>query len=683
MTNNLPPISPAYRTKLISAIISISVFFIVYFVLILISLALIFLLGYGAVKIIALHANYLTLVLALGLFSIGLVVFYFLIKFIFIKNTYSTRHLIEVDRNKQPELFALIDEIVAETAVKMPGKVFLSPDVNASVSYNSVFWSMFLPVKKNLTIGVGLINSTTVGELKAVLAHEFGHFSQKSMKIGGYVNQAEKIIFDTVYNNREYEQTIKNGSGYWAFQLSGMISVGFISAFQYILKFFSDFIFKNNASLRREMEFHADAVATYVTNPQEQISSLLRLDLSNAAFNSSFLFYTESNGKYLPENLFMNQTALMQLFSERNNHPYENGLPKIDVDDLTRYNRTKVEIEDQWASHPETHRRIEMIRRNTTKNRPENNELAKTVIRGYDEIGKIMTDKYLTLNNIKNVGEVIGDNERFMELYNEQYPLLKMSLYFNSYYENHNPVLDNVDNLFHTSENLAYNELFSDEMISLIQEKNATQTDLFTLHQIAADPKLVKTFKYNGTLYKSKNAGKVIPALTKELDDLKSRLEENDKQIFRYYYSLAHDGDKEILKNKYIQFASLDREYDIFENAIDQFIPSLKFMLYTLPVEEIRKHRYTLLRNEKPFKDSVRQFVEESAYKDLLTIENKELLKNFIQSEYIYFNNDRYIQKEVDAIFTFINEYRAILNKSYTDYKEQLIDFQANIKEEY
>lgn len=683
MTNNLPPISPAYRTKLISAIISISVFFIVYFVLILISLALIFLLGYGAVKIIALQANYLTLVLALGLFSIGLIVFYFLIKFIFIKNTYSTRHLIEVDRNKQPELFALIDEIVAETAVKMPGKVFLSPDVNASVSYNSVFWSMFLPVKKNLTIGVGLINSTTVGELKAVLAHEFGHFSQKSMKIGGYVNQAEKIIFDTVYNNREYEQTIKNGSGYWAFQLSGMISVGFISAFQYILKFFSDFIFKNNASLRREMEFHADAVATYVTNPQEQISSLLRLDLSNAAFNSSFLFYTESNGKYLPENLFMNQAALMQLFSERNNHPYENGLPKIDEDDLTRYNRTKVEIEDQWASHPETHRRIEMIRRNTTKNRPENNELAKTVIRGYDEIGKIMTDKYLTLNNIKNVGEVICDNERFMELYNEQYPLLKMSLYFNSYYENHNPVLDNVDNLFHTSENLVYNELFSDEILSLIQEKNATQTDLFTLHQIAADPKLVKTFKYNGTLYKSKNADKVIPALTKELDDLKSRLEENDKQIFRYYYSLAHDGDKEILKNKYIQFASLDREYDIFENAIDQFIPSLKFMLYTLPVEEIRKHRYTLLRNEKPFKDSVRQFVEESAYKDLLTIENKELLKNFIQSEYIYFNNDRYIQKEVDAIFTFINEYRAILNKSYTDYKEQLIDFQASIKEEY
>jgi Zn-dependent protease with chaperone function len=650
-----------------------------YFLLILVSLGLIFLLGYGAVKIIALHANYLTVVLALGLFSIGLVVFYFLIKFIFTKNDYNTRHLIEVDRRNQPELFAIIDEIVTETAVKMPGKVFLSPDVNASVSYNSIFWSMFLPVKKNLTIGLGLVNSTTVGELKAVLAHEFGHFSQKSMKIGGYVNQAEKIIFDTVYNNREYEQTIKNGSGYWAFQLAGWISVSFISIFQYILKFFSDFIFKNNASLRREMEFHADAVATYVTNPKEQISSLLRLDISNAAFSSSFLFYTESNGKYLPENLFENQTALLKLFSERNNHPYKNNLPVIEEADFTRYNRSKIEIEDQWASHPDTLRRVEMIRRNKTKNQPENNELAKTVIRGYDDVGKILTKKLLTLNSVKNIGEVIS-NERFIELYSEKYPLQKASLYFNSYYENHNPVLENIEELLQNSASSTYEMLFGDEMLSLIHEKNGAESDLFTLNQIAANPKAVKTFKYKGILYKSKNAGNIIPTLTKELDSLKEKLKENDRRVFTYYYGIAEDTEKETLKIKYQTFASLNNEYDTYENALSLFIPNLQFMLVTLPIEEIRKHRYTLLRNEKTFKDSVKQFAEASAYKDFLTIENKELIKNFIQSEYIYFNNDRYIQKEVDAIFTFINEYRMMLNTIYTDYKEELIDFQAKIK---
>jgi len=97
MTNNLPPISSAYRSKLISAIISVTVFFIVYLILFLISLLMIFLLGYGAIKLVMLHANYVTAVIALGLISIGLVVFYFLIKFIFIKNAYSTRHLIEID----------------------------------------------------------------------------------------------------------------------------------------------------------------------------------------------------------------------------------------------------------------------------------------------------------------------------------------------------------------------------------------------------------------------------------------------------------------------------------------------------------------------------------------------------------------------------------------------------------
>jgi len=38
---------------------------------------------------------------------------------------------------------------------------------------------MFLPVKKNLQIGMALVNSVTVTEFKAILAHEFGHFSQK------------------------------------------------------------------------------------------------------------------------------------------------------------------------------------------------------------------------------------------------------------------------------------------------------------------------------------------------------------------------------------------------------------------------------------------------------------------------------------------------------------------------
>jgi Zn-dependent protease with chaperone function len=678
MTNNLPPISAAYRSKLISAIVSISVFFIVYFILILISLFLIFLLGYGALQIVRLHANYITIAIALGLVSVGFIVFYYLIKFIFKKSNDSNKHLIEITRKNQPELFSIIDEIVKETAVHKPGKVFLSSEVNASVSYNSVFWSMFLPVKKNITIGMGLINTTTVGELKTVLAHEFGHFSQRSMKIGGYVNQAEKIIFDTVYNNKDFENSLKYGSGHWIFQVSSSISIAFISVFQYILKMFSDFLFKNNASLRREMEFHADSVATYITNPKEQESALLRLSLSDTAFNNALMFYAQSNQAYHPENLFENQTSIMKILSERNNYLYENNLPKVNLEDLSRYHKTQIEIEDQWSFHPENDKRIEMIRKNKTKSIPENSELAKNIIRGFNEVCKTLTKKHLALYNIENAGEIIADNERFVQLYNKSYPFKKISSAFNGYYESHNPVLENIEDLTIIN-NTEINDFFSDENISLVHEKVGIRNDLYTLEYLAANSKTVKTFKCNGRLYKTNETKILIPRFTKNFEELNTKLAENDKKIFTYYYNRADESDKKTLVEKYKKFALLDHEFDQFQNSINNFISHLQFVSVTLPVEEIRKYRAVLLKNEKPFKAILKRFIEESSYRDLLSIEDQQMIKDFIGSEYIYFNNDRYIQSEIDAVFNLVNKYQEILNTSYTDYKEGLIDFQIRL----
>ena len=65
-----------------------------------------------------------------------------------------------------------------------PHRVFLTPDVNAAVFYRESLLSLLLPTSKNLVIGLGLVNQLNLSEFKAVLAHEFGHFSQNSMKLG-------------------------------------------------------------------------------------------------------------------------------------------------------------------------------------------------------------------------------------------------------------------------------------------------------------------------------------------------------------------------------------------------------------------------------------------------------------------------------------------------------------------
>ncbi|PWN59516.1 M48 family metallopeptidase [Chryseobacterium viscerum] len=682
MTNNLPKISSAYQSKLISAIVSVSVFFLIYLILILASLLMVFLLGYGVVKMLSVSINYFTVLGAAGLLSVGVFVFIFLVKFIFKKNHYSTRHLLEVNRSHQPELFAIIDEIVAETNVKAPQKVFLSPDVNASVSYNSIFWSMFLPVKKNLTIGVGLINSTSVGELRTILAHEFGHFSQKSMKVGGYVNQAEKIIFETVYNNKDYENFILEFSGGNAiFKIFGLISVSFINAFQSVLKSISTFLFKNHASLQREMEYHADAISTYITNPEEQSSSLLRLELSDLAFNHSFNFYVESNQKYLPKDLYKNQISLMKILSERNNHPYINGLPKIDAEDLTRYNKSRIEIEDQWTSHPDILKRIERIKTNETRNTGTDHRYAKEIISGYDKICEIMTSKYLTLRMVKNVGEVIED-ETFIRLYLDNTIYQNFSANFNGYYERHHPIIENIESIISDTAFHHDTDLFSDKKVSLVYEKSGVESDIQTLQYLVSYPKEIKTFRFNGSLYKAKDAASLIPKLENELKRVKEELLENDKAIFQHYYSISNEDIRKELLSKYKNFAVIDKEFDDFQKSLNDFTVYLQFMAVTLPFEEIRKHRAKLLKAEEPFKLKTKELIEKSAYKEALKTEDKNILQEFVNSEYIYFNKDKYLEHEVNAISLVIEKYQALLNDHYLNSKLELLTFQSGLNKD-
>ncbi|PKF76046.1 M48 family metalloprotease, partial [Chryseobacterium sp. PMSZPI] len=496
-------------------------------------------------------------------------------------------------------------------------------------------------------------------------------------------DQAQKIIFETVYNNKDYENFILEFSGGNAiFTFFGHISVGFISAFQYILKNMSSFLFKNHASLQREMEYHADAISTFVTNPEEQTSSLLRLELSDAALAHSINFYIESKEKYLPQNLYKNQTSSMQILSERNNHPYVNGLPKIDIEDLNRYNKSRIEIEDQWASHPDIAKRIEKIKTNKTQNSGFNHRLATEIIKGYDHICEAMTRKYLTLLQIKNVGEII-DNESFVQLYRENSSYENLSLKFNGYYERHNPVLENLEVVLSNPVQIDRDDLFSDTKVSLVYEKAGIEGDLQTLNYLYSHPKDIKTFRFEGTLYKAKDAQSLIPKFENELQKVKNDLLENDKIIFAHFYRISAETDKENLFSTYEKFRMVDKEYDEFQESLNEFIGYLQFMAVTLPFEEIRKHRVKLLQAEKPFKQKIKHLLEDSTYGTLLAEEDRNLLQHYVDAHYIYFNNDRYLQNEVDSLSLLIERYQTLLNEHYLNSKQELVNLQASLDKAY
>jgi Zn-dependent protease with chaperone function len=259
---------------------AIALFFVTYIVLFLITAAVaggFFFLAYFLA--IVLHFNTLTAGLALALMASGVLLIYFLIKFLFARQVPADNSdTIEITAADQPQLFTFIEQVTKEVGVPFPKHVYLTHEVNAGVFFDSSFWSMFLPVPKNLKIGLGLVNSLNQSEFKAVLAHEFGHFSQRSMKFGSYVYNLNKVIHNLLYDNAGYESVLESWSNMVSvFRFTAFINIHLIKGIQYVLRKVYVLINMKHMGLSREMEFQADAIAAFVSGANQSVSSLRRI----------------------------------------------------------------------------------------------------------------------------------------------------------------------------------------------------------------------------------------------------------------------------------------------------------------------------------------------------------------------------------------------------------------------
>src|SRR6185503_16583149 len=193
---------------------------------------------------------------------------------------------VALTEQEQPDLFAFIRQLTTDTQTPFPKKIVISPEVNACVYYNDSFWSMIFPVKKNLQIGLALVNTLNMSEFKAVMAHEFGHFSQRSMKLGSFVYHVNKIIYNMLYDNKSYASFLNSWAAIGSiFAFFASVTAKLAQFIQVVLRAMYGFINKGYLRLSREMEFHADSVAASVSGSRSLVTALRRVELADAAFN--------------------------------------------------------------------------------------------------------------------------------------------------------------------------------------------------------------------------------------------------------------------------------------------------------------------------------------------------------------------------------------------------------------
>ena len=673
--------SASFKKMTTKAIFAIVLFMLVYILLLALAIGLTIFCGVAGIALIVFKPMVITIGLGLGIASLGFFILIFLFKFLFKKHKIDRSHLVEITQDQEPRLFQFIQEIVQEVGTDFPKKIYLSSDVNASVFYDSSFWSMFFPIRKNLQIGIGLVNTITEQEFKAIMAHEFGHFSQRTMKVGSFVYNVNQVIYNMLYDNESFQEMIArwaNISGY--FSLFVNIAVGIISGIQSVLKKMYEVVNISYMALSREMEFHADEVAANVAGYLPLKESLLRMDLADHSYSSVVNYYTNriSDG-VTTKNIFHNQRFVLNYLAQINNYTFKNELPVLSNQDLSKYNKSKLNIKDQWASHPSTIERITALEKLNIVKPYTNSNLAISLFDQVHKWEELFTEKLFSSivyeSKIQEIAPESFQTEFSKLIASNSFPAI-----YNDYYDNKNPTLFDVDDFAKSNDLSSLDVLFNREKVDMIYELIALENDKNAITNINSGEYNVKTFDYDGKKYKAKDAVSLLILIDKEIESRKEKIKKNDIQIYQFFLSLASKQGKEVIfKEKYRDYYRLDKAFDNRMDLFAKIYNASDFIRVTTTFDIIEFNLKDLAVMEIEFKNDIRSLINQEILKGEIPDAMYQNYTTYLSGELTYFSGNRYKEDNLNILVTAMNDYNYIVSRHYFLTKMDLLTYQADL----
>ena len=159
----------------------------------------------------------------------------------------------------QPKLFAEIEGVARATGQALPAEVFLVGDVNAWVAQRGGVMGFFS--RRVMGIGLPLLQALTVSELRAVLAHEFGHYYGGDTRLGPWVYKTRSAIGRTL-----------GGLG------DSLLSLPF--------RLYGRLFMRVSQAVSRRQELSADALASRVVGARPLVEGLKKLAPAAAGFEA-------------------------------------------------------------------------------------------------------------------------------------------------------------------------------------------------------------------------------------------------------------------------------------------------------------------------------------------------------------------------------------------------------------
>jgi Zn-dependent protease with chaperone function len=477
----------------------------------------------------------------------------FLVKGFFKRQREDPSLRVEVTEKEEPELFGFIRRLCQETQAPFPHKVYLSPEVNAAVFYHSSFLRLFLPAPKNLLIGLGLVNRLNLSEFKAVLAHEFGHFSQNSMKLGAYVYTSNRIVCDLVYGRDWVDDVVAFLRGIdvriavfaWGF-------TGILWAMRKGLEGLFKAINFANSALSRQMEFNADLVAVSVSGSDALVHGLARLDFANEALMQAWHdLSVAADHQVYTRDLFYHQSRAAEYLRGLRKDP-RLGEPPALPDDSGQ--KTQVfEPGDEgvplmWASHPSNFDREQNAKRQYFRvpldERPawilfhDSEAVREKVTRRFYQVARKLDDPPLA--DPEQVQAFI-DDEHAETTYHERY---------HGIYDDRYVLPGNLDELtaaaaakFGDPTRLAeaFADLYGDEVKKRMDACQEHRKEHYILSGLTSGSLSLKgkDFPFRESRYQSRDVPRLLDQVKKELEADHEWLNTVDRQVFLVHYAMG------------------------------------------------------------------------------------------------------------------------------------------------
>jgi Zn-dependent protease with chaperone function len=189
-----------------------------------------------------------------------------------------------VTEDDEPDLFAFVHRICEIVGTAPPKRILLTCQVNASVSYRRRLFSM-VTNDIDLSIGLPLVYGLNLQQLAGVIAHETGHFAQRSGRGVSFCVNTLCYWFGRVVYERDFiDDKLAEIAQRAPLLVPGIFLVNLLSAIpRAILRVLRHIGYLMSCFFIRQMEYNADSFEVMVSGSKCFERTTWRLCLLNAA----------------------------------------------------------------------------------------------------------------------------------------------------------------------------------------------------------------------------------------------------------------------------------------------------------------------------------------------------------------------------------------------------------------